>query len=213
MRYSATSFALTPARERARQANAHRFRLLRGERLGGEHVLEIARPAGKGERSERADRAGMTVRARVRRARQNEPEFGCDDVRDPRFVVVDVEQTEPEALRARPHLAHQRRFRRRALDFGPVARRRGMIENAERQVGAPDGAAGFAEPFERVRAVQIVKHVTIDVDDVAAVIAPRYEMRIPDLVDERARHRRYVTLRKAILLLGRPRCQTSGRRG
>lgn len=60
----------------------------------------------------------------------------------------------------------------------------GVVLAREREVGAADGAAGLGGLLERVRGMQLVHHVAVDVDEVAAVRAGRYVVGGPDLVEQ-----------------------------
>src|SRR3546814_19226594 len=64
--------------EAALDADFHRLRLAQQQRLGREHMLDLARADPERERPQRAVRRGVTVAAYQRGARQREAPFGAD---------------------------------------------------------------------------------------------------------------------------------------
>ena len=62
-----------------------------------------------------------------------------------------------------------------------------MVGHRERQVGAAHAAPGDAQPLEGLRARHLMDEVAIDVDQAGAVVAPVDDVRVPDLLVERAR--------------------------
>ena len=63
-----------------------------------------------------------------------------------------------------------------------------MILHREGEVGARHVAALLGELAERVRRVQLMQHMAVDINQVAAVHAPRHEMGVPDFLEQVFRH-------------------------
>ena len=64
---------------------------------------------------------------------------------------------------------------------------RPVILHRDGQVGPPHRTACLLEALEGVRRMQLMQHVTVDIDQLAAVRTPRHAMGVPDLVEQRAR--------------------------
>jgi hypothetical protein len=140
--------------------------------------------------AQRADRAAVAVAARQGQARQHDAEFGRDHVHDALGRVVDVEM--PDAVRGR-------RFAQRADQFGTAGHacvaaaflgRHDVVDGGECQVGIAHRTAGGGERRERLRAGRLVQHVPVDMDERAPVPEIADKMRIPELLEERARAHR-----------------------
>ena len=56
------------------------------------------------------------------------------------------------------------------------------------EIRPPHRAVLLLQLLERVRRMQLVQHVPVDIDEIAAVGAPRHQMRVPDLVEQRRGH-------------------------
>ena len=54
--------------------------------------------------------------------------------------------------------------------------------------GRRTGRLRLRELLEGMRGVQLVQHMPVDIDEIAAVGAARHQMRVPDLVEQRLRH-------------------------
>jgi hypothetical protein len=63
-----------------------------------------------------------------------------------------------------------------------------VVLHREGEVGPRHVAALLLQLLERVRRMQLMQHVAVDIDQVAAIDAPRHEMVIPDLVEQRLGH-------------------------
>jgi hypothetical protein len=63
-----------------------------------------------------------------------------------------------------------------------------MVLHRESQIGATHRPPLFFEISEAVMRVQLVQHVAVDVEEVAAVGALAYKMKVPDLVEQSLRH-------------------------
>ena len=54
--------------------------------------------------------------------------------------------------------------------------------------GAPDRATGGAQPVERLRAGDLVQQVQVDVEQVGLALGAAHDVRVPDLLRQRASH-------------------------
>ena len=113
--------AVTPKPERPVVADPHRAGLGLHQALGGEHVLDLARPDPERQRAERAVGGGVRVAAHDRHPRLGDAELGADHVHDP--LVIGAERVQRDAellavalerldLHARELVADPRRDRR-----------------------------------------------------------------------------------------------------
>ena len=165
-----------------------RFQALERHHLRDEDMRKLAGAAAEGQRADAADRAGMTVGHRVRRARQHDAEFRRHDVRNALFGIADVEQ--PDAVVAAT-LAHR-------LDEGGSRRiggvvaagfcRHRVILHRKRQVGPVHRPLLPRQLREGVMGMQLVQHMAVDIDEIAAVAALSDAMKVPDFVEQRSRH-------------------------
>jgi len=74
------------------------------------------------------------------------------------------------------------------LSSRPGAVGDGVILHGEGEIGPPHRPVGLGELFERMGTVQLMQHVPVDIDEIAAIGAARHEMGIPDLVEQGLRH-------------------------
>ena len=82
MMVSTTSLAVTPGARSPSTVTAMVAGRCLGQRLGGQDVLDLARPDAEGERTERAVGGGVAVAADDRHARLGPALLGADDVDD-----------------------------------------------------------------------------------------------------------------------------------
>ena len=54
--------------------------------------------------------------------------------------------------------------------------------------GRRTGRCLLLQLLEGVRGMQLVQHVAVDIDEIAAVGAPRHQVRVPDLVEQGVGH-------------------------
>jgi len=73
----------------------------------------------------------------------------------------------------------------------------GVILHGEGEIGPPHRPVRLGELLECVGAVKLVEHVPVDVDEIAAIGAPRHEMRIPDLVEQGLQHGGFPVVARA----------------
>jgi hypothetical protein len=101
--------------------------------------------------------------------------------------IVDVEQPDAVLGAAFPHACSERR----ALRIAVVPWRLGAVETVilhrEREIGGGTACAPRRCASEGT-GVQLVQHVPIDIDEIAAIGAAGHQMRRPDLVEQRLRH-------------------------
>jgi len=172
------------------QPDQHALGTAQGHDLGREDVCELARAASEGERAEATHGAGVAVRDGMGCARQHHSELGSNDMRDALLGVVDVEQPDAVAAAALAHRLDECGPRRVGVLVAARPGRDGVVLHGEREIGTPHAALLLVELLERVRGVQLVQHVAVYIDKVAAVRAPRYEVRIPDFVEQGLGHSR-----------------------
>ena len=113
-----TSLAVEPGWRSPSTVIAIRFGRICGQRLRGEHMLDLARADAEGKRAERAMRRGVAVAANDRHAGQGEALLGTDDMNDALTGIAHRMQTIPQFQRvSRQHRDLLRRNRdRRSAD-------------------------------------------------------------------------------------------------
>src|SRR5690606_34741538 len=165
----------------------HGLEGLEWQRLGGEHVLDLARADAERHRPEGTMGARVRVAADHRDAGHREAELRAHDVHDALLDVAERVQADAELLGVPAQRLDLGAARE--IGDGPVdADRRGVVVfGRDRQLGAPQRAARLAEAVEGLRARDLVHEVQVDVDEVwLAVLALGYEMGVPDLLGEGA---------------------------
>jgi hypothetical protein len=128
----------------------------------------------------------VAVAADDRHAGLRHAELRADDVHDALVRVAHRVQADAE-LGA---VGAQR------LDLGAADRvvddeRRGrdvVVLGGERQVGPAQRSTGQAQPVEGLRARHLVDEVEVDVQQVGLALRPTDDVRVPDLLGERAAH-------------------------
>ena len=159
----------------------HRARLRLAERLGGEHVLDLARADAEGQRAEGAVRGGVRVAADDRHPRLGDAELGADHVDD--ALMLGAQRVDGDAellavllqgldLDARELVADARGDRR-------AVGRHVVVGRGQRAVGPAHGAPGQAQTVEGLRARDLVDEVEVDVDQVGRDLVGR-----PDLLEQ-----------------------------
>ena len=166
---SATSLAVTCGDELAVEPHQHPLRPLHRHHLRRENMRELRRAAAERQRADAADRAGVTVGHRVRRARQHHAELRRDDVRNALLGIVKIEHLDVVLGAALAHRLEKRRARRIGVVVAARLGRNGVIQRRERQIGPPHRPLLLFQLFKRVRRVQLVQHMAVDVDQLAAV--------------------------------------------
>ena len=153
----------------ALDGDGHPLRPRLRQRLGGEHVLDLAGADAEGQRAERAVGGGVAVAAHDGHAGQRAALLGGDDVDDALAGVAHREVGDAElggVLAQHLDLAGRDRVGDRLVDVG-----RGdvVVLGGDREVGAADRAAGEAQAVERLRAGDLVDEVEVDVQQVGLV--------------------------------------------
>ena len=126
-----------------------------------------------------ADRAGMAVGNRVRRARQDDAEFRRHHVRDALLGIADVEQS--DAVRRVP----SRIALMNAAPDGLLSSSRpgfggdGVVLHRESQVRPVHLALLLLQMREGMVRMQLMQNVTVDIEQIAAVGALPDQMRSP----------------------------------
>ena len=187
MTESVMSFAVTPGRRLPVISTLHVPGLSLDQRLGRQHVLDLARADPVGQRAERAVRGRMAVAADDRHARQGPALLGPDDVHDAladvaHGVVVDAELGGV-------------RVERGDLDgavLGHVGRvlaagrgRHVVVGHRDGPLGRAHAPARHAQALEGLGARDLVHQVPVDVEQRGAVLGLLDEVGVPDLVVER----------------------------
>jgi hypothetical protein len=170
-----------PEAELALVADHHRARLLLLQRLGGEHVLDLARADAEGECAECAVRRGVRVAAHDGHARLGHTQLGADHVHDALAARADRVDRHAELaavllerldLHAREVVADLRGGVR-------AVRRDVVVGRRERPIRPPHAAARQAQALECLRRGDLVHQVKVDVEQPGADL-----VLVPDLVEE-----------------------------
>ena len=138
---STMSFAVTPGGTIAVDLDRHRLRPPLGQRLGGEHVLDLGGADPEGERAEGAVRRGVAVAADDRHARLGEALLRPDDVDDALVRVAHRVERDAELGAVgveRLELASRDLVLDRLVD---VLGRHVVVRRREREIGSADRAA------------------------------------------------------------------------
>ena len=61
-----------------------------------------------------------------------------------------------------------------------------MVGHGKCQIGPSYGATGGAQPFKGLRAGHFMHQMAVDEDQAGGIVAGRHDMRVPDLLVERA---------------------------
>jgi hypothetical protein len=160
---------------------------LLGQGLGGENVLDLAGADAEREGTERAVGGGVAVAAHDDHARLGEALLGPDDVDDALERVADAVAGDAELGAVGPQHVHLAGGDR--VGDGLVEPGGGdvVVHRGHGEVGPADGAAGEAQPVERLGRGDLVHEVEVDVQQVGlAVRRGADDVAVPDLLAERA---------------------------
>ena len=116
------------------------------------------------------------------------PQFRCDDVADALLAIIHIEQPNAVLAAALAHRLDERRASRIGGLVAPGLGGDGVILHGESQIGAAHRAPLLFKLRKGVMRMQFVQNVAIDVEQIAAVGALSDAMRIPDFVEQCARH-------------------------
>ena len=173
------SLAVQPGPELAGVVDPHRLGPPLGQRLGRQHVLDLARADAERERAERAVGGGVGVAADDRHARLGQAELRADHVHDPVAAV-------PERIQADAELGAVavERLELRLRELVGIARAGGdvVVGGGHRAVGPAHAPAGRPQPLERLRARHLVHQMQVDEQQVVAD-----HVIVPDLLEQGAR--------------------------
>ncbi|MEY9486030.1 hypothetical protein RKD26_001824 [Streptomyces calvus] len=167
----------------------HGLRAGHGQRLGGQHVLDLGGADAEGQAAEGAVRGGVGVAADHRHAGLGEAQLRADDVHD---ALLDVAQrVQPDAelgavLAQRLQLDPGDRVGDGLVDVegGGV-----VVLGRDGEVEAAHGAAALAEAVEGLRAGHLVQQVQIDEEEVGLALGAPDDVVVPDLLRECPTHR------------------------
>ncbi len=168
------------------------------QRLGGEHVLDLAGADAEGQRAEGAVGGGVAVAADHGGARLGQSQLRSHYVDDSLFDVAQRVQPDAE-LRA----VLAQRLQLGAGDGvgdGLVDVEGGgvVVLGGDGEVGAPHRPAGLAQAVERLRAGHLVEQVQVDEEEVGLAFGAPDDVVVPDLLRECPCHR---------FPSGRPHCR------
>ena len=133
-------------------------------------------------------RRGVAVAAHDRGTGQGDTQFRTDDVDDTlpciqqRYVWnTELGHVPLESLDLQPTLWF--RNAGAAIGGGHV-----VVDHRHSRFRPADAAAGQAEALESLWARHLVNEMTIDIEDASAVLHAVYDVCVPNLVEQRARH-------------------------
>ena len=147
-------------------------------------MLDLGSADAEGEGAEGAVGGGVGIAADDGRARQGETLFGTDDVDDTlaRIVHREVRDVEVGAVLVQG-LDLEARFV--IFDTGRAVRRRHIVVgDGQGGIGTANLAPGIAQALESLRAGHLVHQMTIDIQQVRAVVLGIDDMTVPDLVEQ-----------------------------
>ncbi len=176
-----------PRRELSFDGDRHRLRPHLRQSLGREHVLDLARPYAEGQSAEGAVGGGVAVAADDRHAGLRPPLLGADDVDDAlvgvahrvagdaEFGRVGVEDLE---LLGRDGVGHR---------FVDVGGGHIVVGRGHRQVGTAHRPARQSQSVEGLGGGHLVHEVEVDEDEIRLALGRVDDVRVPDLLAQRAR--------------------------
>ena len=170
--------------KRAVQAHAHTLRPLHRDHLRRQDMRQLRRATAEGHGAEPADGRRVAVGHRMRRARQHHAELRRHHVRDALLGIAEVEHLDAVLFAALAHGAQEGGARRVGLVGAAGLGRDGVVLHREGEVRPRHLAALLLQRLEGVRRVQLMQHVAVDVDQVAAVHAAGDEMGVPDFIEQ-----------------------------
>jgi len=187
----------------------HRLRLLEQQRLGRQHVLDLARPDTKGERAQPAVAGGVRIPAYDGGAGQREALFRPDHMDNPLFLRGCGDVTDAESRGVHFECCKLRGAfgigdgDRRAVGIPSRGRWQVVVRYCEGQFGPAHRTSGHLQRLERLRAGHLVDKVAINIDERRPVVARLDNVRVPDLFVESAGAARH----DACFLVGRKGCE------
>ena len=170
MMASTTSLAVTPAGRSPSTVTAMVAGRVLGERLGGEHVLDLARADAEGQRADGAVGRGVAVAADDGHPRLGEAQLGPDHVHDALVGVAHRVAGDAELLAVgREHLELLGRdgVGHRLVDVG---RRHVVVGRRHGEVGSAHAASGQAQAVEGLGRGHLVDEVQVDEQEVGLAL-------------------------------------------
>jgi hypothetical protein len=166
----------------------HVLRLLLDQRLGRQHMLDFRRADAVGERAEGAMRRGVAVAADDGHPRQGEALLRPDNVDDalPAVGLVIIFDAEIGGV-LRQRLDLNAAFLVLDAEFAVGRGRHVVVDDGQRLRRLAHRPAGHAQPFEGLRAGDLVDEMAVDIDQAGAVFLPVDDVVVKNLVVKRAR--------------------------
>ena len=155
------------------------------ERLGRQHVRQLARADAEGQRPHAAVRAGVAVAADDEAAGQAQAELRPHHVHDALAGLVDVEEADARLPRLGAQRFEQLRADLGGADAAPRAGD-GVVGGGERQVRAVHGNAAALQVEQPARAAEVVQQMPVDMQQVGIVAEVGDHVGVPDLGKQRA---------------------------
>ncbi len=174
--------------EAAVEAHSHALRALERHHLRGEDVRKLTGAAAESERTEPADRAGVTVRDRVGCARQHNAELRRHDMGNALFRIVDIKEPYAVLAAAFAHRLDKSASRWIGVIVATGFRRHRMILHREGQVGPVHLALLLFQLRKGMMGMQFMENVTVDIEKIAAIGTLADTVEIPDFVEQGAGH-------------------------
>ena len=177
-----TSLATTPSAKRAVDLYGHRPRLSLGQRLGGEHVLDLRGADADGQRPEGAVRRRVAVAADDGHTGLREALLRPDDVDDALTDVVHTEVGHTEisdVLVEDGDLLDRERVRPGLV---AVRGRHVVVDGRDGELGAAHLTPGHAQRLECLRRGDFVHQVQVDVEKVRLARLAADDVSLPNLL-------------------------------
>ena len=172
--------------QRAVDAHAHVPGLLLDQRLGGEHVLDLARADAVRQRAEGAVGRGVRIAADDGGAGKREALLGADHVHDALAAVALMVILDAELAGVLGECRHLERGFGVVDAKGAVGGRHVVIDHGKRLLRRPHLAPGHAQALEGLRARHLMHEMAVDIEQAGAVRRLVHQMLVPDLVVQRA---------------------------
>ena len=169
--------------------DTHPLRPRLRQRLGGQHVLDLAGADTERQSPERAVGGGVAVAADHRHAGQGATLLGSDDVHDalPRIAHREVDDAELLGVLAQHlDLARGDGVGDRLIDVGG---RHVVVFGGHGEIRPAHLSTGEPQPVERLRAGDLVDEVQVDVEQVGFVGCRVHHVALPELLGEGSRGR------------------------
>ena len=174
-------------RQDAVDAHQHVLGLALDERLGRQHMLDLARADAMRERAEGTMRRGVAVAANDRGAGQRESLLGSDHMHDALANIALVEIFDAEFACVPRERIHLRAALRVVDALGAIGGGDVVVDDRERLSRRMHLAVGKAQALEGLRGGDFVHQMPVDIEKAGAVLLRVDQMVVPDLVVKGAR--------------------------